>query len=506
MRNSSNATIWERVKKPRFIFYSLLMLLLITLYILGANLLAVVLAILVFAYLFIKLPLRPLIYASIPIGIIAISLLGIGSYPGAISEYIALPLFYILLAALASVGAQFVKFPWRFSWAEIRLSPQTVAVSTIIIVAIFLTRPVVGEPGLIFSGDFAFPYNISAYFQDRLSAWSEAYGVGTFQDIAHIAFLGPIILLSKAFGLGVSVFSKFIITLPYLIAGIGAYLFVSEITPRLKNGFHCYAALVSGLIYMLSPWLMSRQAHFFIQVGYAFLPLALYFYIRALRQGKLINMVLAAIFIGLAGVTPHYLAYTALALILLFLVYMVRSIYLKKAGNIKKILLRTLYIFIIFLLLFAFWVLPLSYTHLVENELPSPTYILRTGDIVNGNQEFDCFGLLTLVSRDFESLAEYVLWIVAAAGIIILSLAGFWHNRKNMYAWFLFILSGVAVALPVLFLISKNRYFEIMFSIPLSWLLHDPFRTLGLLALGLSGLVGFFLYYLITRKNALANK
>jgi len=101
---------------------------------------------------------------------------------------------------------------------------------------------------------------------------------------------------------------------------------------------------------------------------------------------------------------------------------------------------------------------------------------------------------------------RYVLWIVAATGIIILSLAGFWHNRKNMYAWFLFILSGVAVALPVLFLISKNRYFGIMFSIPLSWLLHDPFRTLGLLALGISGLVGFFLYYLITRKNALANK
>ena len=136
-------------------------------------------------------------------------------------------------------------------------------------------------------------------------------------------------------------------------------------------------------------------------------------------------MVLAAIFIGLAGVTPHYLAYTVLALSLLFLVYIIRSIYLKKAENIKKILLRTLYIFIIFLLLFAFWVLPLGYTYLVENELPSPIYILRTGDIVNANQEFDCFGLLTLVSRDFESWAEYVLWIVAAAGIIIFSLAGF---------------------------------------------------------------------------------
>jgi len=291
-------------------------------------------------------------------------------------------------------------------------------------------------------------------------------------------------------------FLKILVIAPYLIGGLGSYLCARSMFKSIKRINLSYlklAALLVAVLYMTNIWMIDRQGHYFIQAGYAFLPLTLLCFHKALQARKFIYIFLAALFLAVGTITPHFLVYTLIATGILFIVYLISDLKSRQFRKALKVVGITLTVVSLFIIFSSFWLLPLLGATLSAGETPTPSYLLRSGDIIAANQGLTVVSTFRLATPGFEFAVTRNVWQVIALVFPVIALLGFVFNQRNKFAIFFLLVAIAGLILPLIFLLDSNTYFNLMCSSRFSWLLHDPGRTLGLTAMGYCFLAGFFL-------------
>lgn len=229
----------------------------------------------------------------------------------------------------------------------------------IVVVAVFALRTVLFVPGIIgHTWDWGipnFPEQFRAQARANFSIWDDRlYGGFFFPTRLEL----PYWLFTLAFSpLGGDVLSKIIPLLIFIIAGASAFFAVRKIF-----ALDYFWALMSAVLYMLSPFSYCRLigGHLPILLGYAFLPLILYFSVSLfdlpvkektpmIAWKKMIPLILI---LSLGVLHPLVLLVSWGIIFLNTLIFFI----LKKGGR-KKILARLFLVLVSWILLDAYWLL-----------------------------------------------------------------------------------------------------------------------------------------------------
>lgn len=489
-------------------FWSGLVLWLVIMWLLNFDLVGAAAGFFLYVALFFAVPQKYILTASAVFGGVSLICLFINGLNSVVGNYTLVIAFFLLLAGvLVILRERLIKGP---RWAIDGLSRQGtwLAIISLAFIAFFLVRPALNQPGLLFSGDFAFPFSLNNYWQDSVNTWSVSRGASVFGDLEHLFYLGPIMGLTAAVGGGMEVFLKILIVIPYLVAGLGMFFLGRRIFrenfPDLVR-FRVPAALIAAAIYQINPWLLDHQPHYFLQVGYAFLPLTLLFTVIAWERKRFGWIFLAAAIFATTTVTPHYMVYTAVALAIVFLVNILADLWRRNWLVAGKRLVVTLGIIGLAVIFSSFWLWPLLRVQLQAEAPLAPDYVLRMDDISAANTQLSWSTVFQLSVPDLKNTDSHWVWQIAGFGLPVLSVAGFVLNYRRRWAIALMLLLMAAWSVPAVFIAFPGLYANMIYHLPFSWIFHDPSRTLGLVCLGYGLLAGMFLLGLVARQKARVN-
>jgi len=230
----------------------------------------------------------------------------------------------------------------------------------IVVIAVFALRTVLFVPGIIgHTWDWGipnFPEQLRTQAKASFSIWDDRlYGGFFFPTRLELPYWLFVLILSP---LGGDIISKIIPLLIFIIAGVSAFLAIRKIF-----ALDYFWALMSATLYMLSPFSYCRliAGHLPILLGYAFLPLILYFSVSLFdlpvkEKTPLVTwgtLILLLLVLSLGILHPLVLL---IAWGLIFLTAFV--FFILRQGRRKEILVK-------FLLILAFWILLNSYWLLI---------------------------------------------------------------------------------------------------------------------------------------------
>lgn len=229
----------------------------------------------------------------------------------------------------------------------------------IILVAVFALRTALFVPGIIgHTWDWGvpnFPEQFRIQAKASFSIWDDRlYGGFFFPTKVEL----PYWLLTSFFSfLGGDVLSKMIPLLILIIAGISALFAFRKIF-----SLDYFWALMAGMVYMLSPFAYSRLmgGHLTILLGYAFLPLILYFSVALFDlsiQDKFskagwLKLIFLIFILSLGVLHPLVLMISwGIVFFTAFIFFILRK------GRRRKVLTRFFLILVFWALLNAYWLL-----------------------------------------------------------------------------------------------------------------------------------------------------
>ncbi len=227
--------------------------------------------------------------------------------------------------------------------------------------------------GQIIAGhDSGLPLNPIVHFMDRLSTWTERYGIGADQSFAIGGFFvhGIEALISLlGFSLTLEQYITFIFW--FALPGFAFYYLGNSVSAEKR---YKYAWLIGSIFYMynhflLQGWFIAERTKFSLYIA---LPLVLAFLIKVYLHK--ISPLRGALFVGLVlfflnggGFIPLYGA-----IFISWLTALVYFIYITPTKeNIKRLLSFTLLSVVITILLDSFWFIPYLYNtlHSYSNSL-----------------------------------------------------------------------------------------------------------------------------------------
>lgn len=178
--------------------------------------------------------------------------------------------------------------------------------------------------------DVVFPFR--HYFSECVQAgyfpfWNpyQQTGVPFYADLQAPTYY-PELWIVSFFG-GYKVMTMHVLMIVYLfLAGWGFYLLVSN---HVKDR---YAALIGGLAYALSGYMVGHGQHFFLIVGAAWIPFVLRWYWRMTKEGKPADALKASLFTYLL-LTGAYQAQSIVVFYLLVGILLYQIIQARKKGN-----------------------------------------------------------------------------------------------------------------------------------------------------------------------------
>lgn len=231
----------------------------------------------------------------------------------------------------------------------------------VVLVAVFALRKVLFVPGIIgHSWDWGvpnFPEQFKIQTKASFSIWDDRlYGGFFFPFKLELPYWLFTLLFSP---LGGDVLSKIIPLLIFVIAGISTFVAVRKIF-----SLDYFWALMSAILYMLSPFVYSRLigGHLTILLGYAFLPLIFYFSVSlfdSLTQEKLFRswwprLVFLTLLLTLGILHPLMLVVSWGVIFLTAGIYFVF-----RGGEKRKIIKKLLLLIIFWALINSYWLLPI---------------------------------------------------------------------------------------------------------------------------------------------------
>lgn len=249
---------------------------------------------------------------------------------------------------------------------------------------------------LLFGHDSGMTFDPITHFIDRLNVWTERLGVGTDQSyglLGAIAFIHSLeaFLVWVGFSIQQQQHIQFIIW--FILPGLAMYFFAYNTWPGRK-----YLPLIASIIYMINffliqAWFVAERTKFSIYVA---LPLVAYFLLSYLNgkasfKKSIIGSGLILGFLNAGGSFPLYGG-----LILAMVVIFVYQNFLNFGREmLKRTLLFSLGLGVIYILLNAFWLFPYIYYILgfynrdlalaggAEGSLAWSTYLSKGSTFIN---------------------------------------------------------------------------------------------------------------------------
>ncbi len=356
----------------------------------------------------------------------------------------------------------------------------------LIVIVLFATQALVQASGDIFVGDFNFPLSYDNYLGEHLQLWNE-HGSWSQPEVAsHSIFIAPLFFLGSVFSLSIVAFNKLMIVGLLLIAALGSFFFLKKISRLLNQQSLISASIIpfiGAILYAFNPWIIGRLGHYFLAVGYALLPLIALVFIQALRTRKPIYILLTALLFAAAATVPHSILYIGFVLLVIFVVWLLTDLPNDKLAVLRKHVLPSIMILLLFIGFCAVWILPVVVApQITQGETLSPGYIVRIDDI---KVAYENFSFTDVLLSGGKSLQGNIPWQVAGLALLLLVPLGFILNIKKRISWVALVVFLGALILPLVFYFIPRLYFDTFFDaqnpLALSWLVRDPTRTVLLL-------------------------
>ncbi len=396
-----------------------------------------------------------------------------------------------------------------------RLAAVILIIASALVISWFKDGYILGvaEDGLIF-------HNLSNYFHQAQYTWMEYPGLGS-PSLTLIAGKPTYFLLSYLQNSGIPGFLVQAGVMWFLLvsAGLGAYLLIRELFPRLPNKY----LLLGILFYWFNPISLTDVWNRFLLnyiFFFALLPLATYLYIKGLRTKRFIWAFLLNISLIFYSYAFSYIAFTLLFWIWLFLL---TSYYGLFARNRELTIFSIKYFFlnlVFFGLVNSWWILPLVFLNISGGASPTANLFLNQNNtglldalsksVGNLTGVFKLSNASFLSSDSPDWAKEYsfpllLLLMYAITGTVIYFLI---RLRKDPTVLFL-----GSLFLTALFLSKGNNppfgeiYNFIYNKIIFLQVFRNPFEKFGyLLALTSTLLLGPAIYELISQTKGIFKK
>ncbi|MBT8764477.1 hypothetical protein KFV02_11080 [Desulfohalobiaceae bacterium Ax17] len=353
------------------------------------------------------------------------------------------------------------------------------------------------SPYILIHGDFRFAFTVNEHIFHHLK---NAY------QLPKVPFLLPLYCLSKICGdlLAEKLFTVLILYLSLLWVYFAHKYFLSKILFNAQNLLLSFYSFYGAIIFLFNPWTINKaHHHYWLVLGLA----ASYLMIAKLDEElhstfsfrRLIFM--GILFCAIASsIQPLIIYFT-----FLFLIYLgLKSICYGKKFLIKIFTKKNILVFILIVLLNAFWVAPFSIIILLGSESPSYPiipqnvhFLSRRGSILNVFQLTNSYpwaeknsSILTNYSLNFMKSLE--LWEVIPLFLIafIFLFVLFYDEKYKKKFYFLFFnlifLSSILISCGTKAPFFGKIYELAFLNLPLGWVIRDPYKNTGLVVIALS--------------------
>ena len=234
--------------------------------------------------------------------------------------------------------------------------------------AIFLLRDVLFVPGLPYTRDLIFPYQLNFTYSHLLFTWDDNNSQQNL-EVNKIPFFAISSVISGIVGSEIIIKILFVIVLFSIIffMFISLYiLFRDNVRSTLRLAAIC---CIPSLFYLLNPVVVDRISnHIFMVFGMALSPLVLILFIRILERGAgLFRVILVAVLLTITSiVSTHNVFYIIPILLFCFFFYILFPGTIDK----KKAILATTYLMCIYTLLNRLLDYPYSLSVKYRNNRP----------------------------------------------------------------------------------------------------------------------------------------
>ena len=363
---------------------------------------------------------------------------------------------------------------------------------------IFLLRDVLFVPGLPYTRDLVFPYDLNFTYSHLLFTWNDINSQQNL-EVNKIPFYLFSSILSGIVGSEITIKMLFVTVL----FSINFFMFISlyilfreKVTSTLRLAIIC---CIPSLFYLLNPVVVDRISnHIFMVFGMALNPLVIILFIRILERGAgLIYLSLVATTLTITSiVSTHNIFYMIPILLFCFIFYILHP----KTIDKKKVTLATTCLMCLFILLNSYWIFPTL--HQLSIKTIAPSYSLSVDSIAKlstENSPINVFGLIgggawTPVLQYPENITELSIFLSYLVPFFsLLSIVFFHTNRFVIFLTILFICLylfalGTNSPLPIYqWLLDTPILSSIL------WLFRDPSRLIIYIALVYSVLLAFVL-------------
>ncbi|MEM2899766.1 MAG: hypothetical protein QXT63_03165 [Thermoplasmata archaeon] len=351
-------------------------------------------------------------------------------------------------------------------------------------------------PGYVFSSDLMFTLELEDYLHWTYPLWNEHGSYNVLETTSRLPLMFFAVYLGKIFFVPSDLFEKiFYFIFPLWLGGFCIYFASRElIASRLKKNYQLYVCTACMLVFMLNPWAIQRIVHVYLLISYSISPLLVYFTIKTIREDKMVWQVALGSTLTISALTPHWMIFGPI--IVLF------SVFTEKA-NIRKVLKKISFSFIVYLLLSAFFIFP--YLSALRVGL-GPTYMM-TWDVVSllsrNTNILNSIRLMSYWGPEYgipygPSFLPYHAWIIASFALPFASFSAYFLS-KDRFSFIFLILAISAISVISL----SFAWTKLLFTYPFDyfgWVMRDPDK------LGAFTAISFTFLFGVTSKVLLENK
>ena len=216
-------------------------------------------------------------------------------------------------------------------------------------------------------------------------------------------------------------------TVLFLIAFLPGYLMYRNVPCRNK-----WARLFAGTLYAVNPFVYMRMlmGQWGLLLGYALLPVALASVIKTVKEPEAGRCARTALWLAIIAVLSIHMGAIAVLVCLVAAIFELASL-----GHVRRAAFALIAILLLALLLSAFWFLPaLKGGDLTGAIGKADLEVFQTRSTSRAGTAVSVLGLYGYWKNAIDPLLprNYVpLWPAFAIGLVLLSLIGFWGNRRG---------------------------------------------------------------------------
>lgn len=214
---------------------------------------------------------------------------------------------------------------------------------------------------VILGHDSGLPLDPITHFIDRFYVWSQRFGIGTDQSAALLGafFIHGLEALLSFLGFSMQLEQKLQFVFWFTLPGLAMYFFVNKVWPEKKH-----MPLVASLIYMVNyyliqGWFVAERTKFSIYIA---LPIVLYFLFSYLTRkvSFLPSVMFAGLTLGFLNGGGSFPLYGGM-IVAVFLAYLYINIVYFNFETLRRTILFSLGVVIVYTLLNSYWLITYYY-------------------------------------------------------------------------------------------------------------------------------------------------